>query len=204
MKTPKSPKRLQDKTVLHILTGSIAAYKSGDLIQAVRREGGRVICVMTECAKHFVAPLALRALSGEYVYQDFFSTETPYGVVHTSLVDSTDAVLVSPASANFIARLAAGFADDLASCLILATNRPVLIAPAMNDQMYLHPITQQNIAKLKGIGYHFIDPVEGRLVCGKEAIGHISDPETIVQTLVRYIHEKPKERKPAVPPRRGK
>lgn len=190
---PKA-KKLQGKTVLHVLTGSIAAYKAGDVIQALRAEGARVICVMTACAKHFVTPLSLRALSGEYVYHDFFSTETPYGVVHTSLVETSDAVLVAPASANFIARLAAGFADDLASCLILATPRPVLIAPAMNDQMYLHPITQANIRKLKEIGYHVIDPIEGRLACGKEAIGHISDPQTIVQSVAEAVSHKPKLR----------
>ncbi len=192
--SPKA-KRLQAKTVLHVITGSIAAYKAGDTIQALRAEGARVICVMTECAKHFVTPLALRAVSGEYVYRDFFSTETPYGVVHTSLVETSDAILVAPASANFIARLAAGFADDLASCLILATHRPVLIAPAMNDQMFLHPITQSNIEKLKAVGYHFIDPVEGRLVCGREAVGHISDSETIVQTVAAALRQKPKPRK---------
>ncbi|MFA6601069.1 MAG: flavoprotein [Candidatus Omnitrophota bacterium] len=195
-KSSPSRKRLQGKTVLHILTGSIAAYKAGDLVQAIRREGGRAICVLTESAKHFVTPLALRALSGEYVYHDFFSTETPYGVVHTSLVETSDVILVAPASADFIARLAAGLADDLASCLILATHRPVLIAPAMNDQMYLHPVTQRNIRSLKEIGYHFIDPVEGPLVCGKEAIGHISDPETIVQSLARFAGLKTRERKP--------
>ncbi len=203
-KLSRNPKRLRGKTVLLVVTGSIAAYKSGDLIQAIRREGGRVVCVMTECAKHFVTPLALRALSGEYVYSDFFSTETPYGVVHTSLVEAADAVLVAPASANFIARLAAGFADDLASCVILATNRPVLVAPAMNDQMYLHPITQLNIAKLKQAGYHLIDPVEGRLVCGKEAVGHISDPETILGFLEKFVSVKPRDRKPCISPASGK
>jgi len=111
-------------------------------------------------------------------------------------VETSDVILVAPASADFIARLAAGLADDLASCLILATHRPVLIAPAMNDQMYLHPVTQRNIRSLKEIGYHFIDPVEGPLVCGKEAIGHISDPETIVQSLARFAGLKTRERKP--------
>jgi phosphopantothenoylcysteine decarboxylase/phosphopantothenate--cysteine ligase len=177
------------------LTGSIAAYKAGDLIRDMRAEGARVICVMTECAKHFVTPLSLRALSGEYVYHDFFSAEAPYGVVHTSLVETSDAILAAPASANFIARLAAGFADDLASCLVLAADQPVWIAPAMNDRMYRHPITQANLQKLKDAGYHIIDPVEGRLVCGKEAVGHISDSETIIRSVEISLRKQPKPRR---------
>ncbi|MBI3313228.1 MAG: hypothetical protein HYZ83_03245 [Candidatus Omnitrophica bacterium] len=167
-------KRLKDKVVLHVLTGSIAAYKTGDLIEALRGEGARVICVMTESAKKFITPLTLRAISGNPVYHDFFSPDTPYDVLHTSLAEQADLILVAPASANFIARLAAGMADDLASCTILAARSPVAIAPAMNDQMYAHPLTQKNIQILKSISYHFIDPVKGHLVCGKEALGHIS------------------------------
>src|SRR3989338_2293212 len=138
-------KRLPNKTILHILSGSIAAYKAGDLIQVLRDEGARVICVMTESAKHFVTPLVLRALSGEKVYHDFFSADTPYDVLHTSLSEEADAILISPASADFIARLAAGMADDLASCIVLAARRPIVIVPAMNDHMYTHPLTQRNL-----------------------------------------------------------
>lgn len=189
-KAKPGPKRLPRKTILHILTGSIAAYKAGDLVEALCEEGARVICVMTESAKHFVTPLVLRAISGEKVYHDFFSAETPYDVLHTSLAEEADLVLVAPASADFIARLAAGMADDLASCIILATRRPVVIAPAMNDQMYAHPVTQQNMEKLRGIGYHFIAPVEGHLVCGKEAIGHIADTESVVHSLQKLLSRK--------------
>ena len=180
-------KSLQNKTILHILTGSIAAYKAGDLIQLLRDEGARVICVMTECAKNFLTPLTLRAISGERVYHDFFSPDTPYDVLHTSLAEEPDLVLVAPTSANFIARLAAGMANDLASSIILVTRRPVVIVPAMNDQMYTHPLTQNNINRLKDIGYRFIDPVVGHLVCGKEAIGHISEPSQIVSALQTWL-----------------
>ncbi len=176
-----------NKTILHILTGSIAAYKAGDLIQVVRNAGARTICVMTECSKVFVTPLTLRALSGEKVYHDFFSPETPYDVLHTSLAEEADLVLVAPASANFIARLAAGMANDLASSIVLVTRRPVVIVPAMNDQMYTHPLTQRNINQLKDIGYRFIDPVVGPLVCGKEAIGHISEPLQILSILQNIL-----------------
>lgn len=191
MKTasPKS-KRLQRKTVLHILTGSIAAYKTGDLIQVLRENGARVVCVMTESAKKFITPLTLRAVSGSAVYHDFFSPDTPYDVLHTSLAEEADVILVAPASANFIARLAGGMADDLASCIILATRRPVVIVPAMNDHMYEHPLTRKNIGILRDIGYHFVEPVEGPLVCGKTAVGHISDAATITQALCTALRGK--------------
>ena len=180
-------KKLQGKKILLILTGSIAAYKSGDLIQELRDAGARVICVMTESAKQFVTPLVVRALSGEKVYSDFFSSDTLYDVLRTSLAEEADLVLAAPASADFIARLAAGMAGDLASCIVLATRRPVVIAPAMNDQMYSHPLTQQNIRRLKEIGYRFIDPIEGHLVCGKEALGHIAEPSAVANYLKHLL-----------------
>ena len=183
---PRS-KSLLRKTVLLIVSGSIAAYKIGDLITLLRDQGARVLCVMTESAKHFVTPLVLRALSGERVYQDFFSADSPYDVLHTSLANEADLILGAPASADFIARLAAGMADDLATCIVLAAQKPILLVPAMNDQMYSHPLTQQNIQKLKDIGYHFVYPVHGHLVCGKEAMGHISEPKVILQQLTRVL-----------------
>lgn len=184
--SPKA-KSLLPKKILLIVSGSIAAYKIGDLITLLREQGARVTCVMTESAQHFVTPLVLRALSGERVYQDFFAADSPYDVLHTSLADETDLVLAAPASADFIARLAAGMANDLASCIVLATRKPVVLVPAMNDQMFAHPLTQQNIEKLKDIGYHFVDPIQGHLVCGKEAMGHISDPETIAASLQKIL-----------------
>ena len=180
-------KRLYNKTVLNIVSGSIAAYKAGDLVQLLRQEGARVICVMTESAKHFVTPLVLRALSGERVHQDFFSPDSPYDVLHTSLAEEADAILVSPASADFIARLAAGMADDLASCIILAARKPIVVVPAMNDQMYSHPFTGRNLQTLRDAGYHIVDPIEGYLVCGKEAMGHISEDSAILNTVVDVI-----------------
>ena len=184
---PKAIKNLLRKKILLIVSGSIAAYKIGDLITLLREQGARVTCVMTESAQHFVTPLVLRALSGERVYQDFFAPDTPYDVLHTSLADDADLILGAPASADFIARLAAGMANDLASCIVLAARKPVLLVPAMNDQMYAHPLTQQNIEKLKGIGYRFVNPVHGHLVCGKEAVGHISSPETIAKEISRSL-----------------
>ncbi len=181
--SPKNQKSLNNRTVVHIVTGSIAAYKAGDVVQALRDEGARVLCVLTECAKHFVTPLTLRALSDQPVFSDFFSSDTPYGVIHTSLAEEADLVLAAPASANFIARLAGGFANDLASTLILATRKPVVIVPAMNDNMLNHPLTQRNLEMLRKAGYHAVDPVVGHLVCGKEALGHIAEADAIVQKV---------------------
>jgi len=116
-----------------------------------------------------------------------FPKDAPFGVLHTSLADLPDLVLVSPASANFIAKLASGIADDLASCVCLATRSPILIVPAMNDNMYNHPVTQRNIAQLKAIGYRFVDPVEGDLACGRVGIGHIAAPETILAAVTAIL-----------------
>ncbi len=186
LKSKPRVKRLSGKTVLHILTGSIAAYKAPDLIKKMRDEGARVVCVMTACAKEFVTPTVLRTVSGERVYSEMFQQDAPFGVLHTSLADLPDLVLVSPATANFIAKMATGVSDDLASCLVLAIRKPILVAPAMNDNMYTHPVTQKNIAQLKALGYHFADPIEGDLACGRAGIGHIA-PEDVLLAFVQNI-----------------
>lgn len=179
--------KLKERAILLIVTGSIAAYKVPDLIQALREEGARVTCILTEAAKKFVTPLTVRAVSGEPVYDDFFTPHSPHDVIHTALAEWADLILVAPASANFIARLAAGLANDLGSSVILAADRPVLLAPAMNDRMYGHLLTQENIQKLKRIGYQLADPIEGYLICGKEAVGHISNPATITRLVAETL-----------------
>ncbi len=186
---PKA-KKLSGKTVLHILTGSIAAYKAPELVKKMKDEGARVVCVMTACAKEFVTPTVLRTVSGERVYSEMFSQDAPFGVMHTSLADLADLVLVSPATANFIAKMATGISDDLASCLVLATRKPILVAPAMNDNMYTHPVTQKNIAQLKALGYHFVDPVEGDLACGRVGVGHIAPEESILAAVKNILSQK--------------
>ncbi len=184
MKAVGAKGRLKRKTLLLIITGSIAAYKIADLIQELREEGARVIPVLTDAGKKFVTPLTLRAVSGEPVYDDLFTTHAPYDVIHTALAEEADLILVAPASANFIARVAGGLAGDLASSILLAAERPVLFAPAMNDQMFRNPLTQENIQKLKRIGYRFVDPIQGYLICGREALGHIAEPHTITNSVV--------------------
>ncbi len=190
MKKPNPKRNFSKRTILHIITGSVAAFKVPDLIRDLREEGARVVCVMTPSARHFVTPLIVRAVSGNRVYEDFFATDTPYDVLHTSLAEEADAVLIAPASADFIARLRGGRADDLASCIVLATRKPVILVPAMNDQMYSHPITQENVEKLKSIGYHFVEPVVGKLVCGKEGIGHVAPNSEILDALASQFSSK--------------
>lgn len=193
---PKARKLSSKKrTVLHILTGSIAAYKAPELIKRMRDDGLRVVCVMTESAKEFVTPTVLRAVSGERVFSEMFPQDAPFGVLHTSLADLPDVVLVSPATANFIAKMATGISDDLASCLVLATRKPVLVAPAMNDNMYLHPVTQKNIAQLKALGYHFADPVEGDLACGRVGVGHIAPEDDILAAVNQILFPKAARRR---------
>jgi len=152
----------------------------------MKDEGARVVCVMTNSAKEFVTPTVLRTVSGERIYSEMFPQDAPLGVLHTSLADLPDVVVVSPATANFIAKMATGISDDLASCLVLATRKPILVVPAMNDNMYLHPVTQKNIAQLKALGYRFADPVEGDLACGRVGVGHIA-PEASILDLVKSI-----------------
>jgi phosphopantothenoylcysteine synthetase/decarboxylase len=187
-------KKLSGRTVLHILTGSIAAYKTPELIQRMRDEGVRVVCVMTRCAGEFVTPTVLRTVSGERVYSEMFSQDVPWDVLHTSLADLADLVLVSPATANFIAKMATGISDDLPSCLVLATRKPVLVVPAMNDHMYTHPVTQKNIAQLKALGYHFVDPIEGDLACGRIGVGHIASEESIVTSVKNIFFQRTRHR----------
>jgi phosphopantothenoylcysteine synthetase/decarboxylase len=138
---------------------------------------------MTKEAGGVLKPLSLQTLSGNRVYGGMFETPDVWSPVHTSLADGADAILIAPATANIIGKLASGICDDLLSCVVYASEAPVLIAPAMNEKMYNHKITQANIEKLKHTGYHFVGPVKGHLACGHEAIGHIADVDDIVKEL---------------------
>lgn len=174
-------KRFSKKTILLCVSGSIAIYRACDLVRDLKKEGAEVYCLMTNSAQKFVTPLTFQALSGHPVYADPFSDKSDWSIIHTTLADQADLILVCPASANVIARLAAGMADDIVTSVILASKAKVLIAPAMNDNMYLHPITQENIAKLKKISYAFVSPIEGDLACGRKGMGHIAENETVLE-----------------------
>jgi len=179
----QSSKIFDKKTILLGLSGSIALYRSCDLVRELKSGGANVICVMTKSAQKFVTPVTFQALSGNPVYTDPFSNEEDWAVLHTTLADKADLILICPASANIIARLAAGMADDMVASVVLASKAKVLVAPAMNDNMYANKITQENIQKLKKAGYQFVEPVEGDLVCGRVGMGHIAEQETILESV---------------------
>ncbi|MCA1765721.1 MAG: bifunctional 4'-phosphopantothenoylcysteine decarboxylase/phosphopantothenoylcysteine synthetase, partial [Desulfobulbaceae bacterium] len=140
---------LTDKTIIFAVSGGIAAYKAADWIRKLRREGAGVQVVMTGDATRFVTPLTFAALSGQKVYEGMFDPDDAERIPHISLAAKTDLILIAPATAQTIARLASGMADDLPSALVLANQSPVIICPAMNSNMYLHPATQANLERLK-------------------------------------------------------
>lgn len=169
------------------VTGSIAAYKACEIVCLLAKEGMETQAILTAEAREFITPLSLQTLSRNKVLTDMFELPEEWNPVHTSLADKADAVLIAPATANIIGKLAAGICDDLLTCVVYATKAPVIIAPAMNDRMYNHPILQENIARLKKLGYQFIGPAKGRLACGRNAVGCLADTGDIVRELKRRI-----------------
>jgi len=175
----------QQKHVVLGVTGSIAAYKAADLVRRLQDEGCRVSVIMTACARKFITPLTLASLSGQKVYQDMFEEEgVDWQIDHISLADSADCLLIAPATADVISKLACGIADDLLTCTALATRAPVVIAPAMNDGMYANSILQENCQKLKRHGVKFVAPINGRLACGRKGQGHLADVGDIVKAVI--------------------
>ena len=169
------------------MSGSIAAYKACDLITELREAGYGVTAVMTKDAHHFVTPLSLQSFSGNEVVQDFFSLEGRVKPIHIELAKKADLILVAPASADVIAKLAHGLADDVLSCTVLASDAPLVIAPAMNEKMYFKKITQENIAALKKHGAVIVDPIRGHLVCMDQGMGHLAEIKTLVQAVKRRL-----------------
>lgn len=176
-----------DKTVILGVTGSIAAYKACEIINALKKESVNVHVVLTREGKEFITPLTLQTLSGNKVIMDMFELPEEWNPVHASLADSSDLILIAPATAAIIGKLANGICDDMMSCAVFAAKAPVLIAPAMNNNMYRHRIVQENIAKLKSIGYKFVGPIKGHLACGCEGIGHIAGTKDIVDEAKRLL-----------------
>ena len=168
------------------ITGSIGAYKAGDVVRQLRDAGYAVTCVLTQRATKFIAPLTLQALSERKAYTDLFDAESPQ-ILHTTLADRARLVLVAPATANIIAKFANGLADDLLSCVLLATRAKLLFAPAMNVQMWQHPTVQRNVTALKRLGVRFVGPDVGKLACGYEAIGHLAETEEILRAVKQLV-----------------
>lgn len=172
---------LMNKRVLLGVTGGIAAYKSADLARRLRDAGAEVRVVMTQAATEFITPLTMQAVSGHPAYQHLLDTEAEAGMGHIELARWADLVLIAPASANFIARLVQGRADDLLSTLCLATRAPVAVAPAMNQQMWANAATQANLVTLRNRGVHVVGPGEGSQACGEVGLGRMLEPLQIVE-----------------------
>ena len=181
---------LQDKRILLILTGGIAAYKGLDLIRRLRERGATVTPVLTRAAEQFVTPLAVSALAGEKVYRDLFDLTDEAEMGHIQLSRSADLILVAPATADIMAKMAQGRADDLASTLLLATDTPVMIAPAMNVRMWDHPATQRNLARLQADGVAVVGPEDGDMACGEFGPGRMSEPLDIVAAVEGHFGPK--------------
>ncbi len=175
------------RRILLVVTGGIAAYKTPELVRRLREKGLAVRCVLTKGGKQFVAPLALAAVSEDKVYEDLFSLTDESEMGHIRLSREADLVLVAPATADILAKMAAGLADDLASTLLLATDKPVMAAPAMNVRMWEHPATQANLATLKKRGVRFVGPEEGDMACGEWGMGRMAEPDAIVQSVGAFL-----------------
>jgi len=165
------------------VTGSIAAYKAADLASQLTKLGHTVTCVLTKEALEFVTSLTLQTLSRRPVISDLFAEKNGWQPGHIQLADSADLLLIAPATANILAAMAHGFANDALTAIALATRAPVLIAPAMNGKMWQHPATLRNVTTLKGWGHEFIEPAEGLLACGYEGVGRLAEVDVIVQAV---------------------
>jgi len=189
---------LANKRIVLIISGGIAAYKSLDLIRRLRERGASVRPVMTAAAQEFVTPLAVGALAASKVFTELFSREDEEDVGHIRLARDCDLVLVAPSTADLMAKQAQGLANDLASTVLLATNRPVLMAPAMNPAMWANPATQRNLATLTSDGIHFVGPKAGEMAeSGESGIGRMAEPLEIVDAVVELLS-------PASKPLKGK
>ncbi|NQV81309.1 MAG: bifunctional phosphopantothenoylcysteine decarboxylase/phosphopantothenate--cysteine ligase CoaBC [Alphaproteobacteria bacterium] len=180
---------LTGKRVLLVISGGIAAFKALDLIRRLRAEGCTVRCIMTAAAGEFVTPLSVAALSAQPVYQDIFSLKDESEMGHIQLSREADLVVVAPATANIIAKMAAGIADDLASTTLLATDKPILIAPAMNVRMWHHAATQRNVDTLRRDGVRIVGPARGELADGESGEGRLVEPADLVTAIADALGE---------------
>jgi phosphopantothenoylcysteine decarboxylase/phosphopantothenate--cysteine ligase len=178
---------LENKNIVVGITGGIAAYKTATIINILKKEGANVHVIMTKSATEFITPLTIRTLSKNPVVTDMFKETDVYEVEHISLATLADLFVVVPATANIIGKVAHGIADDMLSTTIMATKAQVIFAPAMNENMYINPIVQDNIERLKQYGYKFIEPQSGMLACGKEGIGKLADTSLIIDEIKNYF-----------------
>lgn len=174
------------------VTGSIAAYKAVEIVSCLKRQGNHVVVIMTSSAQRFVNPVTFRSISQNQVVTDLFIDNENYNPKHISLAEHADLMVIAPATANFIGKVASGIADDALTCTVMAAQSPVIIAPAMNDSMYVNPIVQENIKKLANRGYRIIEPEQGRLCTGRMGIGRLAAVEKIVGVIEEELNKKRK------------
>lgn len=174
---------MPEQRILLIVGGGIAAYKALELIRELKRRGIGTRCILTQSGSEFVTPLSLSALSGDKVYGELFNLTDEAEMGHIELSRSADLVVVAPATADLMAKAANGLANDLASTTLLATDKPVLMAPAMNVRMWEHPATRRNLATLTGDGVRFVGPDEGEMACGEFGPGRMAEPAAIADAI---------------------
>ncbi len=178
---------LANKTIVLGITGSIAAYKAADMASKLTQAGARVEVIMTESATKFITPLTFRSLTGRAVVTDMFELASEFSIEHVALAEAADVVVIAPATANIIAKVADGIADDILCATVLATEAPVIVAPAMNVNMFQNSITQDNLAKLKARGVVIVGPAYGRLASGKMGLGRLAEVENIIGTIQQVL-----------------
>jgi phosphopantothenoylcysteine decarboxylase/phosphopantothenate--cysteine ligase len=181
---------LKGKKIVLGITGGIAAYKAAELTRALIKEGAQVKVIMTKSATEFISPLTLQTLSGSMVYTEMFTPTAEYDMAHIALTEFADAFVIAPATGNIIGKIASGVADDLLSTTIMAGTKPTLICPAMNDKMLTNPIVQENINKLKKIGYVVMDSAIGELACKSEGAGRLPDILKIIEEIETLLTPK--------------
>jgi phosphopantothenoylcysteine decarboxylase/phosphopantothenate--cysteine ligase len=188
-------KNLINKKILLIICGGISAYKSLELIRLLKKEGAQIKTILTKSAKEFITPLSVASLSKEKVYDDLFRVENEAEMDHISLSRWADLILVAPATANTISKLSSGSSDDLASTVILASNKHIFLTPAMNVRMWEHPSTKENLKKLKSYGYKIIGPEIGDMACGEFGEGKMTQPQEILKEIHNYFNQLNKYKK---------
>ncbi len=188
-------KNLLNKKILFIICGGISAYKSLEVIRLFKKNGAEIKTILTKSAKEFVTPLSVTSLSQGKVYSDLFSVENEAEMDHISLSRWADLILIAPATANTISKLAQGTTDDLASTVVLASDKNIILAPAMNVRMWEHPTTKMNLKKLKEFGYKLIGPEVGDMACGEYGEGKMSDPSVIAEEIDKYFLTQTKNKK---------
>jgi phosphopantothenoylcysteine decarboxylase/phosphopantothenate--cysteine ligase len=185
------PAPLDGYELLVAICGGIAAYKLAHVVSALVQRGCGVTVAMTAAATQFLRPTTFQSLTGRQVFSSLWDAADHYDPQHLSLTGRADLLLVAPATANIIGKIAAGIADDLVSTMIMAAGCPVILAPAMNQRMWKNPVVQRNVATLKTFGYRFIEPTEGWLACGEVGPGRLADPDTILSVVAEQLRSTP-------------